>query len=214
MSKVVPYLRPKSLLVLMSLIAILGMPVLASSCYQLAPGSNPTASPGKDLSYLRNSNPAHVDNTNLPITPVDGLHRTGSAREVDIATYSLTVDGLVDTALSLSYEAVMQYPSVTEVLLLICPGFFVDNAEWTGVPVATLLAEAGIKLEASQVAFRALDGYRRTLSWEDVQSKGVFLAHTVNGQILPREHGYPLRLVVRGEYGDQWVKWVDRIEVT
>jgi sulfoxide reductase catalytic subunit YedY len=41
----------------------------------------------------------------------------------------------------------------------------------------------------------------------------MFLAHTVNGQTLPIEHGYPVRLVAKGRYGNEWVKWVERIEV-
>ncbi len=154
------------------------------------------------------------DNSNLPVTPLEELHTTGVAPEVNIEDYRLVVDGLVETSLSLTYEAILAYPTVTEVVLLICPGFFTDNAEWTGVPVTTLLAEAGIKPEASKVTFHALGAeYQVVLPLDLVQQDGVFLAHTVNGQVLPAEHGYPLRLVVRGNYGYDWVKWVTRIEV-
>lgn len=118
-----------------------------------------------------------------------------------------------ENLLTLTYEALLAYPTVTELVLLICPGFFVDNAQWTGVPVATLLAQAGIKRDARRVAFHALDGYMQILRLEVVQKESVFLAHTVNGQVLPAEHGYSLRLVVKGEYGSKWVKWVERIEV-
>ena len=118
------------------------------------------------------------------------------------------------TPQSLSYQELLEYPTVTEVVTLVCPGAFTDNAEWTGIPVAVLLVEAGIKPEATVVRFHALDGYRATLSLEVAQQEGVFLAHTVNGQILPLDHGYPLRLVVKGEYGEHWAKWVERIEVT
>ena len=154
------------------------------------------------------------DNSNLPITPLEELHTTGVAPEVNIEDYRLVVDGLVETPLSLTYEAILAHPTVTEVVLLICPGFFTDNAEWTGVPVTTLLAEAGIKPEASKVTFHALGTeYQVVLPLDLVQHDGVFLAHTVNGQVLPSEHGYPLRLVVKGNYGYDWVKWVTRIEV-
>jgi len=167
----------------------------------------------KDLSRFISSNPADVDNSNLPITPIEKLGITSHARKVDITQYRLTVEGLVETPLTLTYEALRAYPTVTEVVLLICADLFADNAEWTGVPVATILAEAGIKPEASKVTFYALDAYRKTLPLEYVQQEGVFLAHVVNGQILPPEHGYPMRLVVKGRYGDFWVKWVERIEV-
>lgn len=157
--------------------------------------------------------PATVDNSDLPITPVEELHTTGRPDELDISTYRLTVEGLVENPLSLSYEEITAYPSVTEVVLLICPSVFYDNAEWTGVPVADILRQAKVKPEAEKVYFKAAGGYRQSLTIEEAMSEGVFLAYEVNGQPLPLEHGYPLRLVVRGKYGSRWVKWLTHIEV-
>ena len=55
---------------------------------------------------------------------------------------------------------------------------------------------------------------RQQLLLEDVMDNdSIFLAHSVDGQTLPAEHGYPLRLVAKGEYGSYWVKWVGVIEV-
>jgi DMSO/TMAO reductase YedYZ molybdopterin-dependent catalytic subunit len=157
--------------------------------------------------------PVTVDHSNLPITPVEELHTTGKPVELDISTYRLTVEGLVENPLSLSYEETMAYPSVTEVVLLVCPGAFYDNAEWTGVPVADVLRQAKVKPEAEKVYFEAAGGYRQALTLEESMGDGVFLAYEVNGQPLPLEHGCPLRLVVRGKYGSHWVKWLTRIEV-
>ena len=155
------------------------------------------------------------DNSTLPVTPVEELHITGAAPEVNIEDYRLVVDGLVETPLSLTYEAILDYPTVTEVVLLVCPGFFTDNAEWTGVTMTTLLAEAGIRPKASEVTFHALGSeYKVVLPLDVVQQDGVFLAHTVNGQVLPAKHGYPLRLVMRGNYGYDWIKWVSRVEIS
>jgi len=173
----------------------------------------PTILTYKDLSALVDANPAQIDNSKFPITPVESLGITGNPPHVDIAKYILTVDGLVDKPLALSYDAILKYPTVTDVVLLICPGAFVDNAKWTGVPVTTILAKAGLKPEASQVTFYAMDGYEQTFSIKDVQQNGVFLAYKVNGQILPKEHGYPIRLVMKGKYGSNWVKWVNHIEI-
>jgi DMSO/TMAO reductase YedYZ molybdopterin-dependent catalytic subunit len=167
-----------------------------------------------DLSYLIFSNPHDVDNSDLPITPIEELHETGFYRqEVDINNYRLTIGGLVDRPISLTYETIMQYPMTTATALLICPEVFVDNAKWTGVSVAILLAESGIKPEATGVTFYALDGYHISLSLKEALNDGVFLAYAVNDQILPKAHGYPLRLVATGEYGASWLKWVERIEV-
>lgn len=167
----------------------------------------------RDLSTLANEDPAKIDNSKLPITPVKDLHITVKAPPLDMDKYKLSVNGLVNTPLALSYQAILNYPAISEVVLLICPGLFVDNAKWTGVPVTTLLEEAGVQSEATQVIVHAMDGYELSFSIQDIEKEGVFLAYMVNGQILPREHGYPIRLVMKGRYGGNWVKWVNRLEI-
>jgi DMSO/TMAO reductase YedYZ molybdopterin-dependent catalytic subunit len=158
--------------------------------------------------------PDRFDNSGRLITATEDLNLTGiPPEEIDIAEYQLTVDGLVERPLALSYDEILAYPTVTKVVLLICPGVFEDNAEWTGVPVATLLAEAGVKPEATEVTFHDFGNYAKTLPLEVAQQEGVFLAYLVNGEVLPLEHGYPLRLVAEGRYGSDWVKWVKHIEV-
>jgi DMSO/TMAO reductase YedYZ molybdopterin-dependent catalytic subunit len=172
--------------------------------------SSERAAPQAEIQYMH---PSEVDNSTLPITPVEELHRTGRPQEYDISTYRLVVDGLVDNTLSLSYEELLGRPQVTEEVLLICPGVFWDNALWTGTPLAPILEEAGISSGATHVRFYGGDGYTQTMPLEEVMAGGVFLAYEVNGVTLPAEHGYPIRLVVRHQYGSRWVKWLERIEV-
>jgi sulfoxide reductase catalytic subunit YedY len=192
--------------------------IFASSCGRFPSKSNTTQTNPNDLTYLASldaSELATFDNSKLPISPLEDLHVAGSGpKTVDIANYRLTVDGLVDDPFTLTYSEIMRYPTVTQVALLVCPNFFADNAEWTGVPVSTLLAKVGVMPQAKQITFYALDGYQRTFSLEEVQSNNFFLAHTVDGQILPMEHGYPLRLVANGVFGDRWVKWVNHIKIS
>jgi DMSO/TMAO reductase YedYZ molybdopterin-dependent catalytic subunit len=176
-------------------------------------GGLPAIQTYQDLDVLKNDNPASIDNSKFPITPVEALHVTANPPQVDMTKYTLSVDGLVNNPLAFGYDALLKYPSVSEVVLLICPGAFVDNAEWTGVPLSTLLKEANLKPEVTQVAFHAMDGYKDIIALEDAQKDGVLLAYKVNGQILPQDHGYPVRLVVKGLYGSFWVKWVDRITI-
>jgi DMSO/TMAO reductase YedYZ molybdopterin-dependent catalytic subunit len=176
-------------------------------------GGSPTPRTYEDLNALKNDDPDSIDNSKFPITPVEALHLTALSPQIDMTKYQLLVDGLVNTPLSLGYDSVLKYPPVSEVVLLVCPGVFVDNAEWTGVPVKTLLAEAGVKPEATRVAFHAMDGFKYSLTLEEIQKDGVFLAYRVNGQILPADQGYPVRLVVKGRYGGIWLKWVDQLEV-
>jgi DMSO/TMAO reductase YedYZ molybdopterin-dependent catalytic subunit len=181
-----------------------------------SPSPSATATSGASQAVpvgIEQMNPADVDNSVLPITPVEELHHTGRTQEYDIDSYRLVVDGLVENPLSLSYDDVLGLPQVTETVLLICRGVFWDNAEWTGTPLSLILEEAGVLPDASAVQFFGGDGYRKTLSLEEATADGVFLAYEVNGQTLPPDHGYPFRLVVRHQYGSNWVKWVERIEV-
>ena len=208
-------------------IGLLLAAVLAMSCWALScasstttstttPATTPTITPtasSDDLSFLSSRDPAFVDNSLLPVTPVDKLHLTGTPSDVDISTYRLAVNGLVDNPLSLTYDEIKALPSVSEVVLLICPGVFTDNAEWTGVPVTTLLQKAGAQEKASEIVFYDGDQYQKSFSLKDIARDGVFLAYNIDGQPLPREHGFPLRLVIKGEYGNLWVKWIDHIEI-
>ena len=154
-----------------------------------------------------------TENYTLPLTPIDKLGITGVPQDVDITEYRLIVSGLVEKSLSLTYEEILAYPSITERGVINCPGFFLDIAEWTGVPLTTILEEAGVKAEASKVTFIALDGYKQISTLEHVDKYGVFLAYIVNGETLPREHGYPLRVVDSGSVGYAWVKWLGEIKV-
>jgi hypothetical protein len=177
---------------------------------EIFPDPAPTSMYTKE--ELIHIDPAEASETGLPITPLEDLHRTGRPPEINIEKYRLVVDGAVETPLSLSYEDILAYPEKTDVVLLVCPGVFVDNAQWSGVPVSLILEEAKLKPGAKEIRFHA-GSYQSTLTLEEAQREGTYLAHHVNGQILPEEHGFPLRLVAEGEYGSRWVKWLDRIEV-
>ena len=183
-------------------------------------GTTPTKTPlstpeaaSDDLSFLIGDDPATIDNSKLPITPLDKIHTTGSPADYDINTYRLVIDGNVTTPLSLTYDEIKALPSVTEVVLLICPGIFADNAEWRGVPVTAILDKVGLGEKAYGIVFYDGTQYQKSFFIKDVAREGVFLAYEVNGQPLPKEHGFPLRLVVKGDYGNTWVKWIDRIEI-
>ncbi len=193
--------------------------LFASGCGSASLTPSPTATtitpiPKEEWGSIINQHPSEVDNTLLPITPIEELNRTGRPVEVDIEEYRLVIDGLVERPLSLTYQEILSRPQVSEVVLLICPGVFWDNAEWTGTPLAPLLEEAGLQEGAKKVRFHALDGYQSSLSLEEALAEGVFLAYQVNGETLPSEHGFPLRLVARHQFGGRWVKWLERIEVT
>jgi DMSO/TMAO reductase YedYZ molybdopterin-dependent catalytic subunit len=194
------------------IISVICLSLLFASCQPESAEDESTESDTEEI-LTGNSTVVHKSGVTLVITPIEEMGITGQAQDVDINKYRLTVNGLVEKPLSLDYEDILSYPSITEIAVLNCPGFFVDVGEWTGVPLMTILTEAGLKSDATQVVFHALDGYSRTLTIEHIESHNVFLAYKVNGQTLPPEHGFPLRVVDESSDGNMWVKWLHQIEV-
>ncbi len=160
---------------------------------------------------------------------------------LDAATWRLNVGGLVERPLSLSLRDLQRLPSQTLVVTLECAGNgrsqlkppvdgekwqlgAVSTAEWAGVPLSEVLDRAGVTAGAQEVVFRGADGgtvdgrtgpirYERGLKLDHARVPDVLLAYAMNGESLPVQHGYPLRLVVPGWYGVASVKWLTDIEV-
>ena len=135
--------------------------------------------------------------------------------------WRLIVDGAVEWPLSLSLEELMQYPETTQMATLECyfpvgPALLVGNADWTGVPLQTIIQQANPLIEAASVTFHAIDGYSMGPYYLDelLQRGDILLAYGMNGQSLPPEQGYPLKLVLPGVAGYQNARWLERIEIT
>jgi DMSO/TMAO reductase YedYZ molybdopterin-dependent catalytic subunit len=151
----------------------------------------------------------------------------------DIArdTWSLTVDGAVERPLTLSFEALRQLPSLSQTLLIECAGngrsgfdpraegtqwdqSAVGTAEWTGVALADILDRAGLRPEAREIVFHSGDNraFQRSLTRTHALGPDVVVAYAMNGEPIPPNHGFPVRLVVPGFIGVASVKWLSRIE--
>jgi sulfoxide reductase catalytic subunit YedY len=142
------------------------------------------------------------------------LHTTGIPQEVDIKTWRLEIKGDgVTKPKKFTYRDLQDMEMVKKEVTLVCPGFFTDIAEWEGVPITTLLKNASIEEEYEKVVVYGLDGYTGHLKKEEIDNHLIFLALRVNGVTLPKEHGYPLRLVGEDITGGKWVKWIHSIEV-
>jgi DMSO/TMAO reductase YedYZ molybdopterin-dependent catalytic subunit len=183
-----------------------------SICWAKTKALLPRGFPKNELLTM---DPANIDNRYLEIDPLNQFGTMGTTDvAIDVKTYRLKVTGKVERPLSLSYDQILQYPSLTAVVLLICPGFFSINGRWTGVHLHTLLQEAQVKEEAQYVD---VNGDRRKsvrIPLKRIQQKKIFLAYQVNGVTLPQKHGFPLRLVYEDEYGSSWVKFVEEIVVS
>ncbi len=160
---------------------------------------------------------------------------------LDPASWQLEVNGLVERPLRLSLRDLHNMRSETVVATLECAGNgrsgfdppadgeqwqlgAVSTAEWTGVPLAEILDRAGLAPEALEIVFRGADQgdvgeaadpirFERSLPVTDAGHSGSLLAYAMNGEPLPLEHGYPLRLIVPGWYAVASVKWLTEIEV-
>ena len=142
------------------------------------------------------------------LDPSTGLHVTGKIQLLDLSTYRLRVTGSVQRPLELTYDELRCLPKVQAAPALVCPGFFVDQAAWAGVPIADVLGLAGVQDGAQSVRFVSADGYTTSLALEEALDRTNFLAYEWEGQPLPRLHGFPLRVVIPGAEGNQWTKWV------
>jgi sulfane dehydrogenase subunit SoxC len=175
------------------------------------------------------------------ITPV-GLHYLlihFDIPAVDPNDWALTVGGHVRHPLKLTLEQLEARPATTLAVTLECAGNgrarlsprplsqpwlveAVGTAEWTGTRLRPLLDEAGLMDQIGDVVFTGLDRgiqgdieqqYERSLPLAECRRDEILLAYAINGQPLPPQHGFPLRLIVPGWYGMAHVKWLRSITV-
>lgn len=149
----------------------------------------------------------------LEIDPATGLHMTGKPTVVDFTTYRLKVFGLVGQELSLAYDEIRRLPKLTDSPQLVCRGFFVDNAVWSGASLAAILEMAQIRPDAASITLRGADGYATNISLTEARQPGNFLAYKLESDVLPVLQGFPLRAVFPELDGYSWVKWLVEIEV-
>jgi len=140
---------------------------------------------------------------------------------VDPATWTLKVTGLVDREVTLSFAELLAKPLRELDVTLACVsnevgGDLVGNARWLGWPVRELLAQAGVRPGADMVLSTSVDGFTASTPLEALSDgRDSLLAIGMNGQPLPPEHGFPVRLVVPGLYGYvSATKWVTELKVT
>jgi len=158
------------------------------------------------------------------VTANEDFYRIDTALEVpQVPTdgYTLTVKGMVDRELQISYEdlinrEVVEYDITMTCVSNVVGGELVGNARWLGVRLDTLLEEAGIQSGATQIVGRSIDGYTCGFPVEAaMDGRDAIVAFGMNGEPLPVEHGFPVRLVVPGLYGYiSATKWLTEIEVT
>lgn len=153
------------------------------------------------------------------ITPNDEFYVTtkGDTPTVQADSWRLKIDGLVSQPLELSYDQLLALPSIETEMTLECisnsiGGDAISNAQWTGTLLKPLLERVRPSSAATHVALYAADGYSTGHPVGRVWNQANFLAYRMNGDPLPPQHGYPVRIFIPGKFGMKQPKWVQRIE--
>lgn len=134
--------------------------------------------------------------------------------EIDLDKFKLTIDGLVDSIVTLNWQEIRQLPAVrSDTILMYCVEGWEVWGNWKGIRVSDLLDIAQPHDSATHILFHCLDKYTTGLEIAYLEKYQSILAWEVNGQLLQEHDGLPLRLVNFGKLGYKWAKWVTRIQV-
>ncbi len=175
------------------------------------------------LSPVPASVTAPVDGVSPFFTPNRGFYRIDTALsvpQVDVGSWRLRVNGMVERELELSYDDLRDRELVEADITLTCVsnevgGKLLGTARWLGVRLDALLDEAGVAPDADQVVGRSVDGYTCGFPTAALDGRDALVAIAMNGELLPLEHGFPARLIVPGLYGYvSATKWLEQIELT
>ena len=153
-----------------------------------------------------------------PISEIGDFYNVSKNAAPEIvqeSNWRLSVTGEVQEEIELNYRDLRERESEDRFVALRCigdslNGRLLDTALWTGIPLSEITDEAGI--QASHVEMHAADGYVASVPVETLENG--FLAYGMNGDLLPREHGFPARIHLPGTWGELNVKWIEEIHAT
>jgi DMSO/TMAO reductase YedYZ molybdopterin-dependent catalytic subunit len=182
------------------------------------------AGAGLPVSELPDVLGAPVDGMSPLLTPNADFYETDitfPAPVVDLESWSLRVHGMVDRPLELGWRDLIDLGLEQRDATLVCVhnpvgGPRIGTARWLGVPLARVLARAGVQAGADQVVARSIDGFTAGVPLDMVgEESASLIAVGMNGEPLPVGHGFPARLLTPGLYGyDANTKWLGELELT
>jgi len=193
-------------------------PVSSVDPFGAALTSGPAASPSpQELAARR----APVNGTRPELTSNEDFYRIDINTRppvVDESVWRLQVNGLVDNPLQMSLQELRNMPAQTQILTMQCisnpiGGDLTSSSRWTGLRFADLLALAGVKAGAAGAYITSTDGFYEFVTREDIQDERCLLVYEMNGEPLPSEHGFPLRVYIPNRYGMKQPKWIENIEL-
>ena len=152
------------------------------------------------------------------VIPVNGpAPKTEAYRQLlasGFAGWRLKIDGLVDRPGSFSLAELKALPSRRQITHQACEEGWSFIAEWTGVPLADVLRNVGIRREAKFAFFFTIDEWWDSIDMDDAFHPQTLLAYAMNGPDMPIDHGAPLRLKVPRQLGYKNLKYLSRITIT
>ena len=139
--------------------------------------------------------------------------------KVNVDLWHLEIGGLVQNPATWRFDDLEGFEPTTQQTTLMCISNGLDaglmsNAVWKGLPLRDLLDQAGVLSGAARVRLHGVDNYTDTIPLEKAMEPTTLLAYEMNGEPLPDRHGYPLRVIVPGYFGEKNVKWLTKVEVT
>lgn len=147
-------------------------------------------------------------------------YQDGPPENVDLSTWSLKIGGLGMHDLDLSYKQLLELPQLEQDRRMVCVCNWSIRQTWSGVLLSDVLELAGLQqteglyLKQTSIGTPEKGVYESTMPLEDALERQALLCHSIDGQPLPMERGYPLRLMDFGLYGYKGVKGLKSLEVT
>jgi DMSO/TMAO reductase YedYZ molybdopterin-dependent catalytic subunit len=195
------------LVVVTVLLVICMLPSISCSKPTITPSSTPTSGEVEATEFQ-----------GVKLTPIKEQLNNALAgtQYIDWASYRLTVDGLVEHPLSLSYDDLLAYPQISKLMDLDCVEGWNFTAKWTGPALNDIFKDAGLKPEGKIAIFYSADvpqGYS-SLDLSYISDNNIIIASKLNDITLPQDRGFPFQVVAEMKFGYKWAKWITRIEIS
>jgi DMSO/TMAO reductase YedYZ molybdopterin-dependent catalytic subunit len=152
------------------------------------------------------------------LTPINQQGNNGikGSQYINKNTYVLTIDGLVENPLTLTYDDLLSLTQISKLMPLNCVEGWDFTAKWTGPSLAELFTLAKVLPEAKIAIFYTTDvstGYS-SLDLSYINQRNIIIALKLNDITLPDDRGFPFQVVAESKYGYKWAKWITRIELS
>lgn len=177
-----------------------------------------------DRQQIPNGSDLKLEGLSPFVTPNSSFYRVDTAftlPQLSAEDWRLRIHGMVDREITLGIQELLARPQIERVITMTCVsnevgGDLVGNAVWIGTRIDALLAESGVRPGADAVLCTSIDGFTSSTPLAALtDGRDAILAVAMNGEPLPIEHGFPVRMIVPGLYGYvSATKWVVDLEVT